>query len=85
MALRREEMSEILTTEELATASRYSVLVKFSPEDDAYIATVPELSGIASHGDTAAEAVAMAHEAAATWISINREWGRSIPAPDFFE
>ena len=85
MALRRVETGAILTAEELATAAQYSVVIKFSPEDGMYIATVPELSGIASHGATPGEAAEMAHEAAAAWISVNREFGRAIPSPDLFE
>ncbi len=85
MALRREEMNQELTVAELDAARRYSVIVQYSPEDEAYIATVPELTGIASHGATASEAVEMAHEAAATWISVNREWNRAIPEPDIFK
>lgn len=85
MALRRVESHTNLTAEELEAAGRYSVVVKYSPDDEAYIAVVPELSGIASHGATVAEAAEKAHEAAAAWISVNREWGRVIPAPDLFE
>jgi predicted RNase H-like HicB family nuclease len=84
MAVRVSKFDEQLTPEELATASRYSLLVRWSPEDDAYIAEVPELEGVASHGGTVAEAAEMAHEAAAAWISVKRAWGRPIPQPHLF-
>lgn len=85
MALRREETHSMLTPDELASGRLYSVVIKYSVDDASYIAIVPELPGIASHGATASEAVEMAHEAAAAWISVNREWGREIPSPDLFE
>jgi predicted RNase H-like HicB family nuclease len=81
MAARVTHLDEQLTQEELATASRYSLLIRWSPEDDAYIAEVPELAGIASHGATVAEAAEVAHEAPAAWISAKRSWGREIPDP----
>lgn len=84
MAVRVTRLDEQLTPEELATASRYSLLIRWSPEDDAYIAEVPELAGVASHGATVAEAAEIAHEAAAAWISAKRGWGRDIPAPHLY-
>lgn len=70
-----------ITPEQLEEASHYSVEIHWSPEDDAYLASVPELDGVMTHGSTPAEAVVMANEAAALWLSVARHYGRSIPAP----
>ena len=40
------------TPEELIEASRYSVEIHWSPEDQIFIADVPELPGIRTHGAT---------------------------------
>ena len=72
-----------ITPEQLAEARRYSVEVHWSPEDQVFIAEVPELSGAKTHADTPAEAVEMAHEVAALWLSAPRYMGRDIPAPRF--
>jgi len=72
-----------ITPEQLAEARRYSVEVHWSPEDQVFIAEVPELSGAKTHAETPAEAVEMAHEVAALWLSAARHLGRDIPAPRF--
>ena len=70
-----------ITPEELAEASHYSVEIHWSPEDQVFIADVPELPGTRTHGATQAEAVEMATEAAALWIAAARYYGEQIPAP----
>ena len=79
-----DESMELLTLEELLAASRYSILIRWSDEDGVYIADVPELPGVRTHGSTAPEAADMAHEAAATWISMQWTLGRDLPAPRLF-
>jgi predicted RNase H-like HicB family nuclease len=63
---------------------RYSILIQWSDEDDAYIVTVPELPGCTTHGATYEEALAHGLEAVESWIEANRAWGRPIPAPRTF-
>jgi predicted RNase H-like HicB family nuclease len=75
---------EELTEEELAEARRYSLLVQWSPEDGKWIATAPELSGIATHGSSPAEAVEMGAEMVATALAGLRAWGEPVPAPRLF-
>jgi predicted RNase H-like HicB family nuclease len=53
------------TDKELAAARRYAVVIQWSPEDQAYIAEVPQLPGAKTHGSSPAEAAEMAAEAAA--------------------
>ena len=60
---------------------RYSMLVQWSDEDDAYLVTVPELPGCMTHGVTYAEAVREGEDAIATWIDTARAWGDPIPPP----
>ena len=60
---------------------RYSMLIQWSDEDDAYIVTVPELPGCITHGATYDEAVKRGQEAIESWIEANRAWGHPIPAP----
>jgi predicted RNase H-like HicB family nuclease len=70
-----------ISPEQLEEASHYSVEIHWSPEDSAYLASVPELDGVITHGSTPTEAVVMANEAAALWLSVARYYGRAIPAP----
>ncbi|MGH2535302.1 MAG: type II toxin-antitoxin system HicB family antitoxin [Thermomicrobiales bacterium] len=57
--------NESFTVEELAEARLYTLVIRWSAQDDAYIVSVPELPGLKFHGDTHAEAVAMGEEAVA--------------------
>ena len=72
------------TEAELAEARRYAVVIEWSPEDGAYVATVPEFVGCLTHGATQEEALAMAVDAAATNIMAERVAGRPVPSPRFF-
>jgi antitoxin HicB len=46
-----------------------------------FLATVPELPGCISDGETRAEALANVEDAIATWIHAARKMGRAIPEP----
>ena len=59
----------------------YEVIIWWSPEDEAYVAEVPELPGCAADGATYQEAVANAEVVIREWIETARELGRPIPAP----
>ncbi len=71
-------MKEDQTTERYA---RYSMVIEWSNEDDAYIVTVPELPGCVTHGDTYEEAVRQGQDAIESWIDVAQELGRPVPAP----
>ena len=60
---------------------RYSMIIQWSDEDQAYIVTVPELPGCRTHGETYVEAVQQGQDAIESWIEANQAWGRPIPAP----
>jgi len=68
---------------ELAEARRYSMHIAWSPEDDAYLVSVPEIPGLRTHGATHAEAVEMGEEVIATWLAGMRSEGRPVPLPQF--
>ena len=63
----------------------YRVVVEpLSPEDGGgYLATVPDLPGCMSDGETPAEALANVEDAAAGWIESARLHGHAVPEPAF--
>lgn len=60
---------------------RYSLIVEWSEEDDAYLVTVPDLPGCATHGATYRDAVALAEDAIQSWLDGAQAMGRHIPTP----
>ncbi|HET6314165.1 MAG TPA: type II toxin-antitoxin system HicB family antitoxin [Chloroflexia bacterium] len=71
-------MNEDKITEPYA---RYSMIIEWSNEDEAYIVTVPELPGCVTHGNTYEEAVRQGQDAIEGWIDVAQELGRPVPAP----
>jgi predicted RNase H-like HicB family nuclease/DNA-binding XRE family transcriptional regulator len=70
-----------LTPEELAEARHYALLIEWSPEDGAFIVSVPDLPGVHTHGATRAEAAAMGDEVVAVVVGYLRSAGRPVPLP----
>ena len=62
------------------TGFRYSVVLKWSEEDQAFVGRVPELLGCCFHGDTQVEAIGEAASAIACWIEAAEAAGNPIPA-----
>ncbi len=60
---------------------RYSLIIEWSDEDSAYIASVPELPGCQTHGASYHEAVANAEEAIRAWLEAAQVLGRPRPNP----
>ncbi len=73
--------STAFTSDELAEASRYPVVIEWSEEDAVFLAWSPGLRGTTVHGNTSAEALEKSTEAIANWISGMRKVGQPIPAP----
>ncbi|MCC6948759.1 MAG: type II toxin-antitoxin system HicB family antitoxin [Bradyrhizobiaceae bacterium] len=61
----------------------YPVLIEpLSAEDGGgFVATVPDLPGCTSDGETPEEALAQVQDAIASWIDEAKKLGRSVPAP----
>ena len=61
----------------------YTVIVEpLSAEDGGgFIATVPDLPGCMSDGETPEEALANVQDAIATWMEAATDLGRQIPKP----
>ena len=58
---------------------KYSAVLSWSEEDQAYIAEVPELPGCMAHGDSYESALANAQEAIQLWLDTAREFYDPIP------
>ena len=61
--------------------NRYEIILYWSPEDEAFIAEVPELAGCAADGVTRQEALANAEVVISEWLETARELGRPVPEP----
>lgn len=61
----------------------YQVLIgPLAPEEGGgFVATVTELPGCMSDGETPQEALANAYDAIGCWIEACREMGRPVPEP----
>jgi len=57
------------------------MIIYWSPEDDAFIAEIPELPGCMADGSTYKEAVDNVEVVIQEWIDTARELGRPIPQP----
>ena len=51
----------------------YNVDIRWSDEDQVFIARVPELAGVVTHGDSVVEAAKMAEEAIALYLKSQVE------------
>jgi antitoxin HicB len=67
----------------MRTNLEYPVLIEpLSPEDGGgFLATVPDLPGCMSDGETPEEALANVKDAVESWIEEARSLGRKVPAP----
>jgi predicted RNase H-like HicB family nuclease len=70
-----------ITEEQRAEARRYSLVLHWSDEDRVFLAEVPELPGLITHGESQADAVEMAVEVIALFLQSARHDGRPIPEP----
>jgi len=60
---------------------KYLVVIEWSPEDQIYVAKVPELLGCSTHGKTIQGAAKHVADAIATWIDGAKEAEIDIPEP----
>jgi len=61
----------------------YAIVIERLSDSDGggYVATVPDLPGCMSDGETPEEALKNVQEAIASWIEAAKEWKRDIPEP----
>lgn len=64
--------------------SKYSMVMSWSEEDQAYIVSVPELPGCMADGKTPEEAVKNTEIIIQEWIETALEEGEEIPEPHLF-
>lgn len=64
-------------------ARDYAVVIEPLPEErgGGFLATVPDLPGCVSDGETRVEAAVSAEDAIAAWLEEAAALGRDIPAP----
>ena len=60
---------------------RYQILVTWSPEDESFLAQVPDLPGCMAHGDTEVEVLDSARDAIKLYLDVLSEEGESVPEP----
>ena len=61
--------------------NRYPMTLRWSEEDDAWIAEVPDLPGCMADGATEVEAIRAAEKAVHLWLAVARKEKRAIPLP----
>lgn len=64
-------------------AYAYAIIVEPLPQDEGggFVATVPDLPGCLSDGDTPQDALTNAQDAIRAWIEAALELGRTVPPP----
>jgi predicted RNase H-like HicB family nuclease len=83
-------MSHTIAPRERAEAHRYTLVIEWSDENDAYLAIAPDLPGLMTDGRTPAEAAAMGEEAVVTLLASPRNGANpcrlppSAPSPTTF-
>jgi predicted RNase H-like HicB family nuclease len=68
------------TSDELAEARRYPMVIQWSDEDQLFLVSLPDF-GVQGHASTITGAAERGVEMAAEWIDSYRQMGRSVPAP----
>jgi antitoxin HicB len=70
---------------DMTDTPRYSMVIEWSDEDDAYIVSLPEWGDLVhTHGESYAEAVARGQELLEALIASRQEHGEALPAPHIF-
>ncbi|MDF3041358.1 MAG: hypothetical protein K0Q71_4064 [Thermomicrobiales bacterium] len=72
-----------VTDEDRAAASRYAAVIEWADVDGIYVATVPDIPNLHTHGATREAAATAADEVTALWIAGARETEIPVPPPRF--
>ncbi len=62
-------------------SKHYSIIIQWDPRDNIYIASVPELPRVRTHGDTYQEAVQNILEVIDMWVEDAERNGETLPPP----
>lgn len=60
---------------------QYEIRIRWSDEDHAFVARVPELPGCMAHGSTRGTAQENIEQAIALWLETAGEYGDLVPEP----
>ncbi|MFN8591213.1 MAG: type II toxin-antitoxin system MqsA family antitoxin [Thermomicrobiales bacterium] len=71
-----------VTEAELAAAHRYSMAIDWSPDDEAFIASFPDVPFVRVHGRTREEAVERGEELIVAWLTALHDAGYPVTPPD---
>ena len=63
----------------------YSMIIQWSEEDQAYLATLPEFGNALTHGDTYEAAAHQGRELIESFIMWYEQDGKPLPKPYLFE
>jgi predicted RNase H-like HicB family nuclease len=59
----------------------YQVVIQYSKDDNAFIASIPDLQGCKADGDTPEEALSELSVVYELWIETANDVGKEIPKP----
>jgi predicted RNase H-like HicB family nuclease len=62
-------------------SNHYSISILWDPRDNIYVASVPELPGVKTHGDTYQEAMQNILEVIDMWVEDAQKHGEALPLP----
>jgi predicted RNase H-like HicB family nuclease len=67
----------------MSTAPGYHINVFWYPDDNCWVADVPDLRPCSAHGDTPEQAVANLRDAVDGWMETAKAAGQPIPEPRY--
>ena len=63
--------------------AEYSIFMQYDPQNNLYVASIPELPECVAHGETKEQALKEIEIAKELWIETAKEDGEEIPKPNF--
>ena len=61
---------------------KYAISIKWSDEDDSFVATIPQIKALSAFGATREEALSELHIAAEAYFEALEAAGKSLPLPE---
>lgn len=81
MPSRTKKSSSTRRSKSLEMARQYQLVVRWSDEDECFLAWAPALQGCMTHGETAEEATRNGLEVVSLWLEEALKHGDHIPKP----